>query len=327
MTIAIREFSVEHPDTLSVVLPLFQAATAADAPLHPKPTEPFVKWFITPRAVRHRTCLVAYDSERAVGYGLVQHDNDTNRDMLHTDIFIRPQDRAAATVPLLDAYRAHARQRGCSRVVLAISEHAADYPAIFRAEGGRPVSEEFRSQLDLTAIDREQYAAWAALSEKNAHYQIGLWTTPTPEELLQPLVTALDAMRDAPTGGLDFEVPPPNPGRRKTVEADILRTGTEIHYVAARTEDGEIAGMHEMLVFGDSYRMADVGHTTVQTPFRGHGLGLRLKAILALALLERNPGIDTVSTWNSADNAPMLRVNGALGYVRAETWSNWQFDL
>lgn len=326
MTIAIREFNVEHPDTLSVVLPLFQAATSADAPLHPTPTEPFVKWLITPRAVRHRTCLVAYDSERAVGYGLVQHDNDTNRDMLHTDIFIRPQDRAAATVPLLDAYRAHARQRGCSRVVLAISEHAADYPAIFRAEGGRPVSEEFRSQLDLTAIDREQYAAWAAPSEKNAHYRIELWTTPTPEELLQPLVTALDAMRDAPSGALDFQAPPPRPERRRSSEADSIRGGSRTHVVAALTADGEIAGIHETLVFGD-FRMADVGHTAVPAKFRGHGLGLRLKAILTLALLEREPHVAVISTWNDSDNAPMLRVNGALGYARTEAWSNWQFDL
>ena len=39
--------------------------------------------------------------------------------------------------------------------------------------------------------------------------------------------------------------------------------------------------MHETLVFGD-FRMADVGHTAVPAKFRGHGLGLRLKAILAL---------------------------------------------
>jgi hypothetical protein len=34
-----------------------------------------------------------------------------------------------------------------------------------------------------------------------------------------------------------------------------------------------------------------------------------------------------ISTWNDSDNLPMLRVNGTLGYVRTEAWSNWQFDL
>jgi hypothetical protein len=96
--------------------------------------------------------------------------------------------------------------------------------------------------------------------------------------------------------------------------------------VAAFTEDGEIAGMHETLVFGD-FRMADVGHTAVPAKFRGHGLGLRLKAVLSLALLDREPHVEVISTWNDADNLPMLRVNGTLGYVRTEAWSNWQFDL
>ena len=326
MTISIRELGVEDPDTLSVVLPLYRAATAADVPLHPTPTEPFVKWVITPRVVRHRVCAVAYDGERAIGYGLMQHDNDSNRDMIHTDIWIRPEDRGAATVPLLDAYRAHARQRDCSRVVLAVSEHAAEYHAVFPAEGGRRVSEEFRSQLDLTAIDRTQYAAWAAPSEKNAHYRIELWTAPTPEELLLPLVTALDAMRDAPSGDMGFQPPPARPERRRSTEADNLRGGARTYVVAAFAEGGEIAGMHETLVFGD-FPMGDVGHTAVPARFRGHGLGLRLKAILSLALLEREPHVEVISTWNDSDNTPMLRVNGTLGYVRSEAWSNWQFDL
>ncbi|WP_370368105.1 GNAT family N-acetyltransferase [Catenulispora sp. GP43] len=322
----IRELSIEHPDALSVVLPLFQAGMTADAPLYPTPTEDFARWFIVPRSVRHRVLAVAHDGERPVGYGLMQHDNDSNRDMIHTDIWIRPEDRAEATVPLLDAYRAHGRQRGCSRVLLAISEHADDYAAIFTAEGGRPVSTEFRSQLDLRAIDREQYAAWAAPSEKNAHYRIELWQAPTPEELLAPLVTALDAMRDAPTGDSGFQPPPPSTKRRRASEVDNLRGGARTYVAAALTEDGEIAGMHETLVFGD-FRMADVGHTAVPARFRGHGLGLRLKAFLTLALLEREPKVDAVSTWNDSDNVPMLRVNGALGYARTEAWSNWQFDL
>jgi predicted GNAT family acetyltransferase len=227
---------------------------------------------------------------------------------------------------LLEAYRAYGRQRGCSRVVLATSEHAADYEPVFVAEGGRRVSEEFRSQLDLTAIDRDRYAAFAAPSEKNAHYRIDLWTTPTPEDLLLPLVTALDAMRDAPSGDLGFQAPPARPERRRSNEADNLRGGARTYVVAAFTEDGEIAGMHETLVFG-GFRMADVGHTAVPAKFRGHGLGLRLKAVLSLALLDREPHVEVISTWNDADNLPMLRVNGTLGYVRTEAWSNWQFDL
>lgn len=329
MTITIRELDPADPATVPTLLPLLRAGMAADAPLWPEPGEPFARWLLNPLSVRHRSCAVAYDGTggRPVGYGLMQHDNDNNRDLIVSDIWIRPGDRAEVTVPLLDAYRRHGRRRGASRVVLAVSEHAAaDYEPLLAAEGGRQVSGEFRSQLDLRAIDRERYAAWAAPSEKNAHYRIESWTAPTPDELLVPLVTALDAMRDAPTGDLDFEPPPPTADRRRRWEADTLRGGAQVHIVAARTPDGEIAGMHETLVFGD-YRMADVGHTVVPAKFRGHGLGLRLKATLSLALVAREPRVEVVSTWNDSENVAMLRVNDALGYVRAEAWSNWQFDL
>ncbi|WP_194924984.1 GNAT family N-acetyltransferase [Catenulispora pinisilvae] len=79
-------------------------------------------------------------------------------------------------------------------------------------------------------------------------------------------------------------------------------------------------------VFPD-FRMADIGNTGVPAEFRGHGLGLRLKAALTLHLLEHEPHVDLMSTWNNVDNAPMARVNEALGFEIAEAWSSWQFDL
>jgi RimJ/RimL family protein N-acetyltransferase len=325
VTIEIRELSVGHPETVPEVLPLFQDGIAADAPRHPEPTESFVRWLNGPRTTAHDACLVAYDSGRRVGYGCLKHENDSNQDMVYGDIWIRPEDRAEVTVPLLDAYRAYTRGRGAARLVLGTTEYS-DYDAVFAAEGARKMSGEIRSQLDLTTIDREQYAAWAAPSEKNAHYRIELWKTPTPEHLLAPFLTANEAMRDAPHGDLVFELPPLEVDRRKRVEADDLATGAQMSIVAALTEDGEVAGFHEMYVF-PGYRMADIRNTAVPKTFRGYGLGLRLKAAMTLHLLEHEPQIDVISTWNDSDNLPMLRVNRAMGFEKAEAWSNWQFDL
>ena len=326
MTTTFRELSVEHPQTATEVLSLLQDGMAADTPLWPEPTESFLKWLINPRAARHRALVVAYDGGRPLGYGCLNHDNFSNRDMIYGDIWIRPGDRAEVTVPLLDAFKAYTRGRDATRLVLSTSEYSPDYDAVFAAEGGRLVSAERRSQLDLTAIDREQYAAWAAPSEKNAHYRIEIWKTPTPDRLLPALVAANEAMRDAPHGALEFEFAPLSVDQRVQSEADNLAVDAQMHIVAALTEDGEIAGFHEMLVF-PGYRMADIGYTAVPAKFRGHGLGLRLKSILALRLLEQEPQVEVVSTWNDSDNLPMLRVNEALGYETAEAWTNWQFDL
>lgn len=99
-----------------------------------------------------------------------------------------------------------------------------------------------------------------------------------------------------------------------------------MYITAALTEDGEMAGFHELIVFPDS-RMAAIGNTGVPGRFRGHGLGLRLKAAATLHVLEREPHVEVISTWNNADNAPMVRVNQAMGFEVSETWNTWQFDL
>ena len=327
MNIEIRELDPARPETLATLLPVFQAAAAADAPTHGKPSPAFLRWVAGPRSTRHRTCVAAFDGDQPVGYGCLNHDNDANRDMVYGDIWILPRYRSRVTVPLLDAFKAHTRGRGGTRLVNGFSEFSTDdYEAVFAAEGGRKVSTERRSQLDLTKLDRDRYAAWAAPSEKNAHYRIQIWQTPTPEDLLAPLVTANEAMRDAPTGDLEFELPPRSVERRRRTEAENQAIGMRMYVSAALTEDGVIAGCHEMIVFPDM-PMASVGNTAVSAAYRGHGLGLRLKAALALVVLESEPHLDSVGTWNDADNKPMLRVNEAMGYIKSEAWINWQFDL
>lgn len=327
MNIEIRELDPAHPETLATLLPVFQSAVAADAPTHARPSASFLAWASGPRATRHRACVAAFDGARPVGYGCLNHEHDLNRDLVYGDYWIRPEYRSRSAVPLLEAFKAHTRARGGTRMATGFSEFsAADYEAVFSAAGGREVAGERRSQLDLTKIDRDQYAVWAAPSEKNARYGIQLWQTPTPEHLLAPLVTANEAMRDAPTGDLDFELPAPSVERRRRSEAENLAIGVRLYLIAALTGDGAIAGFHEMFVFPDS-PMASVGNTGVSAAHRGHGLGLRLKAGLALALLEAEPRVEVVGTWNNSDNGPMLRVNEAMGYIKAEAWSNWQFDL
>src|SRR2546423_5485948 len=327
MNSEIGELDPAPPETLPMLLPVFQAAVTADAPTHAPPTAAFLAWNAAPRSTRHRACVTAFDGDRPVGFGCLNHEHDTNRDLVSGDLWILPEYRDRVTVPLLDAFKAHTRGRGGTRLVNGFSEFSAvDYEPAFIAGGGRKVAEERRSRLDLTKIDHDQYAAWAAPSEKNAHYRIQTWQTPTPEELLAPLVTANEAMRDAPTGDLDFQLPPPDVERRRRSEAEHLAINMRMYIIAALTADGAIAGFHEMFVFPDS-PMASVGNTGVAAAYRGHGLGLRLKTELALALLEAEPHLESVSTWNSSDNGPMLRVNEAMGYIKAEAWSHWQFDL
>jgi len=340
MTLTIREIDLTGADAISTLLPSFRAAAAVDSPRQPEPSESFLRLQIGLRAARHIACLVAYDGDRPAGFARMNHGKVANRDMVYGELWIAAEDRAESAGPLLEACRAYARGRGATRLVLDTSE-LSGYDAVCGAGGGRVLAGETRRQLDLTAIDREQYAAWAAPTEKNARYRIEIWPTPTPEHLLGPLVEAYDVMRDAPTGDLVVETPPPDLDRRRGTEADNAASGMQMYVAAAITAGGggsgaedriageskvEIAGFHEVFVYPD-YRMAEVGNTGVPAKFRGGGLGLRLKAAMTLRLLEQEPHVDMLSTLNDADNAPMVRVNDAMGYEAAEAWQAWQFEV
>ncbi|WP_194897464.1 GNAT family N-acetyltransferase [Catenulispora pinisilvae] len=325
MTITIRDIDPADPATVATLLPLLQAGMAADSPLQPEPTADYLRALIAPHADWHVACLAAYDGDQPVGYGRLNHDAAVNPDLLYGDMWIAVQDRVEVTTPMLEAYLDLVRSRGATRLLLDTSEYSG-YEPLYAAAGGRVLGADRRRQLDLTTIDRDQYAKWAGPSEKNAHYRVEIWQTPTPEHLLAPLVEASEAMRDAPHGALVFDHPPPDVDRRRRTEAESLAAGTRMHIAAALTADGTIAGFHVVDVFPD-FRMADIGNTGVPAEFRGHGLGLRLKAALTLHLLEHEPHVDLLSTWNNVDNAPMGRVNEALGFEIAEAWSSWQFEV
>jgi RimJ/RimL family protein N-acetyltransferase len=326
MAIEIRDLDPALPQTITELVPVQQAALAVEAPSYLHATEVYLRLQTGPRPTQRRLFIAAFDDGTLIGYGALGADIDANQDMFFGDLSVLPGRRADAMVPLLDACKARVREHGGKRLVLACPQGAPDQRRVFAAAGGRVVDTERRAQLDLRTIDRDQYAAWAAPSEKNAHYRIETWVAPTPEELLLPLVRAAQAMRDAPTGDLEVEFPAPDVDRRRRVEQWFAAIGAHKHLIAAFTEDGMIAGLHGLFVVADS-AVADVSDTSVPAAFRGHGLGLRLKAAMTLRLLDSQPRIEMISTWNNVENAPMLRVNDALGYRTGEIWELWQFDL
>ena len=49
-----------------------------------------------------------------------------------------------------------------------------------------------------------------------------------------------------------------------------------------------------------------------------------MKAANLRALIDRRPQVTRVTTWNAEVNAPMLRVNRAMGFAPVGTLTQWQ---
>jgi GNAT superfamily N-acetyltransferase len=76
----------------------------------------------------------------------------------------------------------------------------------------------------------------------------------------------------------------------------------------------ELVAVCESAVHATSPALAVQRFTGVARHWRGHGLGLAVKARTLQLVRERHPAVTEVHTSNAATNAPMLRVNAQLGF-------------
>ena len=152
----------------------------------------------------------------------------------------------------------------------------------------------------------------------SAGYDVLTWTNTAPAELLDEYATMRTQMlRDMPSGDVDWEPVVIDPDRIREEETRNGVAYDHIVAVARRTTDGELAGYSKVfLPHGQELVVQD--DTMVMGSHRGRGLGLLLKGAVLRVLSAEHPERRVVHTWNAVDNAPMQRINAALGFRPVE---------
>jgi len=187
-------------------------------------------------------------------------------------------------------------------------EHASREGAAFaRAMGAVDDQRHVVSVLDLRN---------AALPEPTppAGVELRSWAGATPDELLESLVRARNAMADAPVPGcLDMPVWTIDEQRRDE-ERFIGRAMPQ--HVTVAIEHGEVVSLTGLRV------PEAIGTTLVHTDdtatvphARRRGLARAVKLASLRRLRAERPDIERVATQNAAQNAAILAVNGELGFV------------
>ena len=130
---------------------------------------------------------------------------------------------------------------------------------------------------------------------------------------------------DIPMGDLQLEEESWDEERVRTEYQRIAAMGRRVVDTFAVVEaTGELVGYTQVQVPRANPVVGFQQDTLVMREHRGHRLGLRLKAAGTLALMQELPDTRSVRTWNADDNAPMLAVNRALGYVHDAMMREWQ---
>jgi len=169
--------------------------------------------------------------------------------------------------------------------------------------------------LEVGDVDPRLWAAPAP-----AGYRIESWRDSAPERLLASYAAARNAMHDAPTGDMTFEVPQWTPQRVRKYEADARDGGRETFVVVGIAEATcAVGGYTEMVIFAGQPTRAMQFDTAVRAEHRGHGLGVALKSAMMRWITREHPNVERVSTNTGIDNVHMIRVNHQLGYLTNET--------
>jgi len=94
-----------------------------------------------------------------------------------------------------------------------------------------------------------------------------------------------------------------------------------------READGTISGMTEIFHNPKRPHMSTQGLTGVKDAYRGRGLGKFLKSAMLLYTRDELPKQQFFTTTNATANAPMLRINDAMGFKLYRQTTLYKFDV
>jgi len=110
---------------------------------------------------------------------------------------------------------------------------------------------------------------------------------------------------------------------RQSEAAFAAQNRAKVITVARDDGSGRLAGFTEIAVPLGAPESVWQHDTLVVREHRGHGLGFAMKLANMAALEQRFPAARGVSTWNAAENAPMIAVNDEMGFEVVGRSNHW----
>ncbi|HWL36647.1 MAG TPA: hypothetical protein VNQ77_10660 [Frankiaceae bacterium] len=289
---------------------------------HPPPVEHLLLELRVMPANEVKHVFLAYDGDEVVGAADVMWwDAPDNRDRgwLHFDLASFDPSVVAAL-----GARAAAVAASVGRPLLTVETPADSALSGWLKERGATFgSLEETNVVRLATLSRDDVARLAAARPEG--YELVTFDGPAPDDLVDAYVDLNNCMNDAPRDALTMEDWSFTADRLRVWEAGVRARGHDVWTVVARqTETGELGGYNQLILRPEWPDVVENEDTGVTRAHRGHGLGLWLKSVNLLRVLDERPEAACVQTWNAASNEHMLRVNHRLGFACEHRWEMWE---
>jgi GNAT superfamily N-acetyltransferase len=313
----IRTFTPDDHATVAAAVELLNAAAKLDAPFdYPYTVESYSL------EIRHGwdgevpETHAAWGDGRLVGILALHTSEWDNRHLAWAQLVVHPDARGAGRgSELMEFAERRTRELGRTSIGMFGWDNAETHR--FAAKHRLPRrSSAIKRRLRMSRIDRQTLQELYDDAAGHAvDYELLRFAGRTPDELLEAVAEMTGAINDAPIDDLDIEDEVFPPERVAAYENAQLARGQRLYRVVARHRGtGELAGHTVVVVDAERPQIGDQHDTSVVAAHRGHRLGLLLKADMVRWLMDAEPSLATVDTWNMESNAFMIGVNERLGY-------------
>jgi GNAT superfamily N-acetyltransferase len=226
--------------------------------------------------------------------------------------------------PMLDGLHGDRR----ARLAIEINQGRSE-EGIARRAGLKPAFTERRSRLRFSGVDWSLMELWVERAQERAHdYEVLFFSSPIPDEYLQPFCDLWQVMNTAPREDYVEDDEVLTPENLRDMEAkDEAKAKEVLTYVARHKPTGALVGFTEVTCHRLQPDLVWQGDTGVDPAHRNKGLGRWLKAEMALRLRDEHPEVRRIDTYNAGSNAPMLSINIEMGLEPIMTDTVWQGDL
>jgi GNAT superfamily N-acetyltransferase len=297
----------------------WQYAEFAAEMRHPSPTDWQQAW-------------VAVERGEVVGAGRIEFPMTDNLNLAWIEVHVPPAHRrrgigTALHQRLQDVAAGDSRSILASETSYPFETDGSEVPGVewSRRQGYHVGLVSIQRRLRLEGIAPRVAELAAAAAPYHRDYTLVGWSGLAPEEHLAGLAALSATITvEAPAGDLVLEEGSSDPAAYRQREQAQVAQGRTRHTTVALDAAGEVVAHSDLIFSEHTPQLAYQWGTLVRPTDRGHRLGLAVKAANLQRLIEQAPSVTEVTTYNAAENEPMVGVNDALGFVPVELLAELQ---
>ena len=250
---------------------------------------------------------------------------ETNKHLYDADLYVVPAQRrhgiGTSFLPVVVEQMSH---HGCTTVSFWSKDESGH--EFMKWVGAETKMTSIESRLELSGVDWPMLERWVEEGKaRSPQTKLEIYDGPIPEAMRADYAPQLSSIVNTiPFENLDHGEIVITPEMMREWYARLEVTRTELYTVITREPDGVISGItdthwapyHSTIVYQQ--------FTGVRPDSRGRGLGKWIKAAMLLHLRRLHPEAEWVSTDNAGSNAPMLRINRAMGFRAYRNFTIYQ---